>query len=141
MDKGERSPRRHSPPPGPPHFQNPRTRRGWSMRVSCPKSFFACIATACFWLAAPAQGQITVYETGFESTEAPPFANGNLAGQNGWISTDVPPTAGRGIVQSTLALTGSRSALLDASVTSNTDWYWEPLNYSVPVALNPVVQV
>ena len=87
------------------------------------------------------QAQITVYQTGFESTESPPFANGNLSGQNGWISTDDPPTPGRGIVESTFALTGSRAALLDASVTLNTAWFWKPLNYSVPIATNPVIQI
>jgi hypothetical protein len=83
----------------------------------------------------------TVYQTGFESGEVPPFANGNLAGQNGWISTDDPPTAGRGIVQSTFAHTGSRAALLDASVTFNSDWYWKPINHAVSLPLSPVVQV
>lgn len=88
-----------------------------------------------------AHAQITVYQTGFESIEAPPFANGNLAGQNGWISTDDPPTTGRGLVQSTFFHTGARAALLDASVTLNSDWYWKPLNYTVPVVTNPILQV
>jgi len=89
----------------------------------------------------PVQAQITVYQTGFESIEAPPFADGNLLGQNAWTSTNDPPTTGRGIVQSTLTHTGSRAALLDASVTTTTDWFWKPLYYLVPVATNPVIQV
>lgn len=89
----------------------------------------------------PVQSQITVYETGFESTEAPAFVDGNLPGQNGWLSTDDPATPNRGVVQSTFAHTGARAALIDASVTINTDWYWKPLNYAVPVTTDPIIQI
>ncbi|HKQ47078.1 MAG TPA: thrombospondin type 3 repeat-containing protein [Phycisphaerae bacterium] len=111
------------------------------MRLLRLRLMSVCIAMAWLIAASRAQGQVTVYETGFESTEAPPFVNGNLAGQNGWISTDDPPTTGRGLVQSTFAHTGARAALLDASVTLNSDWYWKPINYPVSVAVNPIVQV
>lgn len=96
-----------------------------------------CLLIPCL----PVHAQITVYQTGFESTESPPFADGNLFGQNGWTSTNDPPTIGRGIVQSTFAHTGARAALLDASVAATTDWFWKPLSYAVPIVTNPVIQV
>lgn len=79
-----------------------------------------------------------VYQTGFES---PTFVNGNLLGQSLWQSTDDPATPNRGVVQSSLARTGARAVRLDASVTTFSDWYWRPVNFTVMPASAPIVQI
>lgn len=87
--------------------------------------------------ASPAPAQV-IYQTGFE---APPFADADLAGQEGWLSTDVPTTPGLAEVQSAVAESGLRSVRLDASLTSFTDYFWRPLNFSVNPASEPIIQI
>jgi hypothetical protein len=87
--------------------------------------------------AGAAQGQV-VYQTGFE---APLFADGALVGQDAWISTNMPPTPGRGVVQSAFAFAGSRSVRIDASVGTTTDWFWKNLAYAVNTNAAPIVRI
>lgn len=83
-----------------------------------------------------ASGQI-LYQTGFEN---PPFADGNLLGQDSWQSTNDPPTAGRGTVQSVLANAGLQAFRFNAAAATSSDWYWRDLSHAVsPVA--PIVQI
>jgi hypothetical protein len=79
-----------------------------------------------------------IYQTGFEG---PAFVDGDLLGQDAWQSTDDPATSNRGVVQSSLARTGSRAVRLDASVTTSTDWYWRPMNFTAMPAASPIVQI
>ena len=79
-----------------------------------------------------------IYQTDFEN---PTFIDGNLLGQSLWQSTDDPATPNRGVVQSALARTGSRAVRMDAAVTTFTDWYWRPVNFTVMPASAPIVQV
>jgi hypothetical protein len=84
-----------------------------------------------------ATGQV-YYLTGFES---PPFLNGDLSGQDGWVSTDDPPTPGRAVVQSTISNAGSRSVRIDAAVASTTLWSFKVLNQSLNPTTAPIVQI
>lgn len=98
---------------------------------------YLIFAFALFLCAARVTAQV-IYSTSFES---PAFVNGNLASQDAWMSSNDPPTPGRGIVQNTLSHSGSQAVLIDASVSNSTDWFWKPLNYSVPVATAPIMQI
>jgi len=85
-----------------------------------------------------ATGQV-VYQTGFES---PTFVDGALVGQDGWTSTDLPPTPGLAVVQSGFAQAGQRAVAIDAAASPGAnDWWWKDVAFSVPVATRPVVQV
>lgn len=86
----------------------------------------------------PAVAQV-ILQTGFES---PTFSNGNLVGQDGWTSTDSPPTANRAVVQSIIVRTGAKAVTIDAAVSlGNTDWWWKDLAYNVQVATAPIIQI
>lgn len=87
----------------------------------------------------PIRADEIIYQTGFES---PPYFDGNLLGQQGWHSTNNPPTIGRGIVQSAFAHTGMRAFRFDASiVTTSADWYWKDLSHAVNVSAATVIQI
>jgi hypothetical protein len=83
------------------------------------------------------RGQI-VYQTGFDSA---PFINGDLFGQDGWTSTNNPPTLNRALVQSSLSLSAPRAVRLDASLGTSSDWFWKPVNFNVPLASGPLIQI
>ncbi len=98
------------------------------------------ILIACLLLAAsPVRVEAqTIFQTGFE---APTYADGNLVSQDGWQSTDSPPTPGRGTVQSVFARLGVRSVKLDASVAFSSAWYYQILNYLPTPSTAPIVQI
>jgi hypothetical protein len=83
---------------------------------------------------APAQ---VVYQTGFES---PVFVDGDLVGQDAWVADD-PQPPGRAVVQSAFAAAGARAVLIDASMAVAADWYWKALNFPVPLATAPCIQI
>ncbi|MBX3396148.1 MAG: thrombospondin type 3 repeat-containing protein [Phycisphaerae bacterium] len=98
-------------------------------------SAFACLlAIAC---ATRLQAQI-LYQTGFES---PPFTDGNLVAQDGWLSTNNPPTPGLGIIQSAVSATGARSLRIDAAQTFNSTWYYRELSHTPDVNAAPILQI
>lgn len=102
------------------------------------KSMRCLPAVLCILALCPlASGQL-VYQTGFES---PAFVDGNLPGQSLWQSTNNPVTPNRGVVQSAFARTGLRAVRIDASVTTFSDSYWRPLNFSVMPGTSPIVQI
>lgn len=87
--------------------------------------------------AADLQAQI-LYQTGFES---PPFTDGDLVAQDGWLSTNNPPTPGLGIIQSAFAETGSRSFRFDAAQAFSSTWYYRELNHTPDAGESPILQV
>lgn len=70
----------------------------------------------------------TLYTTGFDG---PPFVDGNLSGQDGWISTNAPETPGLATVQSAFGISPPRSVRIDAAVTTLSNWWWKPLDHAV----------
>lgn len=79
-----------------------------------------------------------IYQTGFE---APAFVDGNLAGQDSWLSTDSPPTPGLGTVQSVFSLEGARSVKVDAAAGFSSVWYYQSLGYTAQPNTVPIVQI
>ncbi|QDV90198.1 Alpha-agarase precursor [Phycisphaerae bacterium RAS2] len=70
----------------------------------------------------------TLYTTGFDGS---PFVNGNLSGQDGWVTTDSPETPFLGTVQGSFSFSPSRSVRINASQTIDSNWWWTPLNHSI----------
>ena len=90
------------------------------------------------WFIANAAHAQVLYSTSFE---APIFANGDLTGQDGWLSTDNPSTPGRAVVQSDFANTGMRSARFDAAVAFSSAWYYQIVNFTPDLQTTPIVQI
>lgn len=70
----------------------------------------------------------TLYSTTFDG---PPFVDGSLSGQDGWISTNSPETPGLAIVQSAFSFSPPRSVRIDAALTTVSNWWWKPLDHAV----------
>ncbi len=70
----------------------------------------------------------TLYLTSFDS---PPFVDGDLPGQDGWISTNSPETPGLTAVQSAFSFSPPRSIRINAALTTLSNWWWKPLNHEV----------
>ncbi len=87
--------------------------------------------------ASAAQAQL-IYSAPFET---PAFANGNLVGQDGWVSTDSPATPGLAMVQNAFFQSGARATRIDAAIGFASHWWWKPLNFPVIVGSAPIVQI
>ena len=87
--------------------------------------------------ASPLQAQV-VYQTGFE---IPTFLPGNLTGQDGWTSTDLPPTPGRAVVENSLADQSFQAVRIDASTATQSAWFWKPVNFAVQTRSAPIIEI
>lgn len=78
-----------------------------------------------------------VYQTGFE---APAYSLGQLVPQQGWLA-DGPAAAVS--VQSSIVKSGSQAVKMNGAdvTTVGSHWWFDPVNYTIPVATLPFVVV
>ncbi len=85
-----------------------RTRLPIPMRAISATSSAGFVILTMFCLPHTARAGI-IYQTGFESSELPPYSTGQLTGNNGWVG------AAAAVVENSTVFSGSQAVSLDST--------------------------